>query len=115
MSDFDDAIGAMTLDLLVEAGGSFVYVRGNTSTTITLRKSTLQPEIIEGGNGTLIEVRPVDFIGMTTSLPYDPPERGDVIVGGGLRGDGCGDAGRDDQGRQARKTRQHRTVPPELT
>ena len=85
MSDFDDAIGDMTIDLLAEAGGSFVYLRGNSATTITLRKSTLVPEVIEGGNGTLIEVRSVDFIGLTTAFPYDPPERGDVIVGGGIR------------------------------
>lgn len=84
-SEFDDAIGDMTSDLLTEAGGSYVYVRGNTSTTITLRKSSLAPEVIEGGNGTLIEVRPVDFIALTTALPYDPPERGDVIVGDSMR------------------------------
>lgn len=84
MSDFDDAIGDMTTDLLTEAGGSFVYHRGSTSTTITLRKSTLPSVFMEAGNGVQIEVKPVDFIGLTTAMPYDPPERGDRITGGGL-------------------------------
>jgi hypothetical protein len=84
MSDFDDAIGSMTTDLLTEAGGSFVYLRGNTSTTITLRKSQQRSEFIEAGNGIITEVRPIDFIGLTTAFPYDPPERGDRIVGGGM-------------------------------
>ena len=84
MSDFDDAIGEMTTDLLAEAGGSFVYIRGNQTTTITLRKSVQQSAHIDSGNGQVLEVRPVDFIALTTALPYDPPERGDLIKGGGL-------------------------------
>ena len=84
MSDFDDAIGDATTDLLTEAGGSFVYIRGRTSTTITLRKSVLPSQFIEPEPGMQIEVKPVDFIGLTTALPYDPPERGDRIVGGGM-------------------------------
>jgi hypothetical protein len=83
MSGFDDAIGDMTIDLLTEAGGSFVYHRGTTSTTITLRKSTLKPMQMENGEGVIIEVRPVDFIALTTSLPYAVPEPGDRISGGG--------------------------------
>jgi hypothetical protein len=83
MSDFDDAIGDMTQDLLTEAGGSFVYHRGTTSTTITLRKSTLQPVQMENGEGVIIEVRPVDFIGLTTAMPYTVPLAGDRITGGG--------------------------------
>lgn len=83
MSDFDDAIGDMTTDLLTEAGGSFVYHRGTTSTTITLRKSTLPPVQMENGEGVIIEVRPVDFIALTTALPYAVPLAGDKITGDG--------------------------------
>ena len=82
MSDFDDSIGTMTLDLLVEAGSSCVYRRGNTTATITLRKSQQASFQIDSGNGSLIEVTPVDFIGLTTAFPYDPPERGDRITVG---------------------------------
>ena len=83
MSDFDDDITDMTEDLLAVAGDSFVYSRGATDTTLTLRKSVLPSYQIDSGNGMLVEVRPVDFIGLTTALPYDPPLRGDRIVGGG--------------------------------
>lgn len=77
-------IADMTSDLLTEAGESFVYLRGTTTTTITLRKSVLPSMFLEPEPGIQIEVRPVDFIGLTTALPYDPPERGDRIIGGGL-------------------------------
>jgi len=83
-TDFDDAIGDMTIELLAEAGGSFVYIRGITSTTVTLRKSVQQSVILEPEPGMQIEVKPVDFIILTTALPYDPPERGDRIVGDGM-------------------------------
>ncbi len=83
MSDFDDAIGTMTTDLLTEAGLSVTYVRGNVSSTITLRKSVQPVSVIDTGNGHYLEVRPVDFIGLTTALPYDPPERGDKLIVGG--------------------------------
>lgn len=85
MSDFDDAIGDMTQDLLTEAGGSFVYHRDQTSTTITLRKSTLRPVQMENGEGVIVEVRPVDFIALTSALPYAVPLAGDQITGGGKR------------------------------
>lgn len=82
MSDFDDAIGDMTAELLLEAGKSFVYRRGSVSTTITLRMSVQKPIAIETGSGNIVEVRPVDFIGLTSTFPYSPPEPGDVIVDG---------------------------------
>lgn len=84
MSDFSEAITDMTNDLLTAGGGSFVYLRGNQATAITLRKSVQQSELIDTGTGHLIEVAPVDFIGLTTAMPYDPPERGDRIKGGGM-------------------------------
>lgn len=74
----------MTEDLLTEAGGSFVYLRGNVSTTVTFRKSVQQTYQIDSGNGSLVEVRPVDFIGLTSALPYTIPLRGDKITAGGL-------------------------------
>jgi hypothetical protein len=49
-----------------------------------LRKSQQQSQLIDNGNGYLIEVAPVDFIGLTSAFPYDPPERGDMIKAGGL-------------------------------
>jgi hypothetical protein len=82
MSDFDDAIGDMVGDLLLEAGGSFTYLRGATSSTVTLRKTSQQSMFMDAGNGQVLEVRPVDFIGLTSALPYDPPEKGDMIISG---------------------------------
>jgi hypothetical protein len=84
MSDFEDAIGDMVSDLLAEAGGSFFYFRGSERTPVTFRKSVLTPMIIDTGNGTLIEVRPVDFICLTSDLPYAVPLRGDQIRSGSL-------------------------------
>ena len=83
MSDFDDAIGDAVADLLAEAGVSCVYIRGNETTSITLRKSTLQPVIVDDGTGHLTEIQPVDFIGRTITMPYDPPLQGDRITRGG--------------------------------
>lgn len=82
MSDFDDAIGEMAGTLLAEAGSSFVYSRGATSTTITLRKSVQQSIVIDSGTGSVVEVHPVDFIGLTTAMPFDPPVKGDMITNG---------------------------------
>jgi hypothetical protein len=84
MSDFDDAIGDMTDILLDEAGGAFVYHRGAESASITLRRSGQMPYQVDNGNGQIVEVRTVDFIAKTTSLPYAVPLRGDKITGGGL-------------------------------
>lgn len=83
MSDFDDEIGDMTTDLLTEAGSPCVYIRGTETTTMTLRKSTLQSIFMDAGEGVQVEVRPVDFIGLTTALPYSLPKQGDRIKCGG--------------------------------
>jgi hypothetical protein len=79
MSDFDDAIGDAIADLLAEAGTACVYIRGSSTASVTLRKSTLQPVIVDNGAGHLSEVQPVDFIGRTSQLPFDPPISGDRI------------------------------------
>jgi len=83
MSGFDDDIGGMVDDLLVQAGGSFSYFRGTESAPVTLIKSARMPSLIDAGNGTVVEVRSVDFIGRPTEMPYSEPKRGDRIVGGG--------------------------------
>ncbi len=83
MSDFDDDIGDMTTDLLAIAGESFVYRRGSSSTTVTLAKSAGSPMVMTAADGNEIEVRPVDFKGLTSALPYAVPLQGDRISGGG--------------------------------
>ena len=79
MSDFDTAVTDMTEDLLSEAGSGFVYSRGTTTATVTLRKSVGQSQLMESGDGLITEVRPVDFIGLTSDLPFAIPKRGDII------------------------------------
>ena len=81
MSDFDDAIADMTADLLSEAGAEFSYVRGTTTTTVTMRKSH-QPSYLVDIEGMQSEVTPTDFIGLTANLPYSPPRKGDKIIDG---------------------------------
>ena len=39
--------------------------------------------MIDSGNGSITEIAAVDFIGVTSSLPYTQPERGDKIIVGG--------------------------------
>lgn len=79
MSDLDDSVSDMMQELLDSDGSSCTYRRGSTSTTITLRRSVMQ-SFWQTMNGVDIEIRPVDFLALTTALPYDPPQRGDVIV-----------------------------------
>lgn len=83
MSDFDDAIGDMTTDLLTEAGRACVYWRCDAQTSITLRRSQLPSMFLDAGNGQTIEVVPVDFIGLTSALPVSEPQKGDRITTGG--------------------------------
>ena len=78
----ESSVSEMTADLLVEGGESFTYTRGFTDATVTLRRSTLPSQLMESGDGMITEVRPVDFIGLTSALPYDPPARGDRITDG---------------------------------
>jgi hypothetical protein len=85
VSDFDDAIGGMTDDLLTEAGESCIYIRGTESTTITLRRSPGRSQYIDNGNGGVIEIRPTDWIARTSALPYAIPQAGDIITVAGKR------------------------------
>ena len=82
---FEDAATIATQALLDFAGESCVYIRGASSTAITLRRSSLAPQYMDTGNGLIVEVRPVDFIGLTSALPYAVPQAGDRIVCGGNR------------------------------
>lgn len=82
---FDSAVTELTQTLLAFAGESCVYIRGSSSTTITLRRSTLAPQYMDTGSGQITEVRPVDFIGLTTALPYAVPVAGDRITCDGKR------------------------------
>jgi hypothetical protein len=82
---FEDAAESACESLLAFAGESCTYIRGTSSTAVTLRRSTLQPQYMDSGNGLIVEVRPVDFIGLTSALPYITPEAGDRITCGGKR------------------------------
>lgn len=74
-SDVEDA----TETLLDEWGSSGLYIRDNATTTITsMRRSVGQSQQVEI-NGTLVEYIPVDFILLTSALPYTEPRRGDRI------------------------------------
>jgi hypothetical protein len=73
-SDISDAVDS----LLDEWGSTGYYIRDNTTTTVTVRRSVGQSQTIEL-NGTLVEYIPVDFILLTTALPYLEPRRGDRI------------------------------------
>lgn len=76
---FDDAVADMTSELLAFAGESCVYVRDASSTTITMRCSVQRPQQYDSGTGSIIEVRPVDFIGLASAFPYPHPKAGDRI------------------------------------
>jgi len=70
---FEDAATSMTETLLAFAGEYCVYIRGASSTAITLRRSSLAPQYMDTGNG------------LTSALPYDTPEAGDRITCDGKR------------------------------
>ena len=85
MSDFDDAIGEMVDDLHDEAGASFNFRDTGSPgavTAVTARMSTLPSYQVDNGNGSLIEVRPVDFIVKTSDLPFGNPVKGQRIETG---------------------------------
>lgn len=75
----DDGITRMMSLLTQFSGTEAVYIRGNATTTVTLRKC-VQPAIqLDTGTGHIIEVSPVDFLGSTSTLPYAEPVKGDRI------------------------------------
>lgn len=74
----DDDVSEALDTLLDEWGSSGLYIRGSTTTTVTVRRSVGQSQSVEV-NGTLVEYIPVDFILKTSVLPYSEPRRGDRI------------------------------------
>jgi hypothetical protein len=82
---FEAATTTLTETLLAFAGESCIYIRGASSTTVTLRRSTLPPQYMDTGVGQISEVRPVDFIGLASAFPYAIPLAGDRITCDGKR------------------------------
>lgn len=79
----DGGMTIMTDKLLSYAGTSCKYVRGSASHSVTARKSTMVPVLVDNGQGQILEVRPIDFLFRTSDLPYAIPQRGDQIEMGG--------------------------------
>lgn len=79
MSDLDDAVASMMDDMLSSNGSTFIYCRGNTSTTVTMVKAPQLPIEVESGEGHVITVDGVDFIAKTVAFPYSEPQAGDTI------------------------------------
>ena len=86
MPDFDDAVGDLVTDLHSEAGRTVTYRRGGASLgTLTMSRHRQQSQYVDNGQGGIIEVTPVDFIGKTSALEAlsaFPPLKGDLIVVG---------------------------------
>lgn len=83
MPDLEDAVGDMVTDLHAEAGRTVTYRRdGVDGGTLTMSRHRQPSELVDDGEGGLIEVTPVHFIGKTAELLVDPPLRGDQIVVG---------------------------------
>ena len=82
-NDIDDDIEDMVTDFLLVGGESCTYSRGVLSSTMTLRRSGQRPVMIDF-DGLFMEVRGVDFIGLTSALPYGEPIAGDRITLGGI-------------------------------
>lgn len=79
MADFLDAGVSIGLDELLRlAGSECVYIRGNATTSITMRRSQLPPLVVDN-DGQLIELRVIDFIARTADMPYSEPLAGDRI------------------------------------
>lgn len=85
MSGFESAVTSMTETLLAFAGESCVYLRGSSSATLTARRSTLPSQYLDSGNGSIVEVRAVDFIALASAIPFAVPLPGDRITCAGKR------------------------------
>lgn len=86
MPDLDDAVGEMVTDLHEVAGRTVTYYRGGVNRgTLTMSRHRQQSQYVDNGQGGIIEVTPVDFIGKTSALEAlsaFPPVKGDLIVVG---------------------------------
>lgn len=80
----EDAIGDAMEDLLPTLGAEFTYRNGaNGATTPVDAIKRDQPSFqVDSGNGLLIEVRPTDFLMLTSDLPYGDPVRGQRLESG---------------------------------
>jgi hypothetical protein len=83
MTDLSDAVEDMVGDLLEINGANFSYIRNGVTTTVSLSMQRQPSFQVPNGIGGYIEVTPIDFVGLTSSLPYDPPLSGDRLVASG--------------------------------
>ncbi len=79
MAGMDDDIAEGLEDVLSEIGTACVYIRGAATSSITLSKRLQQTQQIQTQTGHIVEITPVDFVGLTRDLPYQTPEKGDRI------------------------------------
>ena len=79
----EDLIADDFTDLLAERGQSFVYCRGNSTSTVSMVKQTQRTEQVDSGNGLIVEVIAVDFKCLTSALPFAVPKQGDQLKAGG--------------------------------
>ena len=82
MTDESEFLADSFLDVLAVAGASSTYRRGTTSTTMTM-VCRYQPSRWSELNGVWTEIRPVDFLVLSSAFPHDEPKAGDQIVYGG--------------------------------
>ena len=79
----DDGVLTMMNTLLANAGSVCTYTRGSSSASVTLYKAAQQPQLVDDGNGLIVEVMVTDFHGKPSVLPYGNPAQGDTIAVGG--------------------------------
>lgn len=80
----EDQIADDFTDLLAERGQAFLYCRGCSETSVDMVKQEQRPEQVVAGDGSMIEVRIVDFKALTDDLPYAEPQAGDKLKSGSL-------------------------------
>jgi len=79
----DDAVSSMVDSLLGSDGVECEYIReGAVLGTMTLSIRKQPSQVIDNGQGGLIEILPVDAIGKAADLPSGEPKRGDRIKAG---------------------------------
>lgn len=77
----DTAVAAAFDSAAAVHGRTVTYRRdGVTAGTLTMIRARQPSQYVDDGQGGLIEVSPVDFLGKTSALPFDPPLAGDQIV-----------------------------------
>lgn len=79
----DDGVATMMSTLLANAGSVCTYTRGASSASVTMYKAHQQPQVVDDGNGLLVEVMMTDFHCNPSALPSGDPVAGDTIAVGG--------------------------------